>query len=118
MKFLVDAQLPRRFAYWLQNQGHDAVHTLDLPTGNRTADYEIASIADAQERVVVTKDDDFVESYVLTGKPRRLLLISLGNTSNAELERSLMANLETIVQAFEFVSNFVELTRSGVILHD
>lgn len=78
MNFLVDAQLPRRFAYWLQNHGHDAVHTLDLPAGNRTADHEITSIADAQGRIVVTKDDDFVESYILMGRPRRLLLISLG----------------------------------------
>ncbi len=31
MKFLVDAQLPRRFATWLTDAGHDALHTLDLP---------------------------------------------------------------------------------------
>ena len=31
MKFLVDAQLPRRFANWLNEAGQDALHTLDLP---------------------------------------------------------------------------------------
>jgi predicted nuclease of predicted toxin-antitoxin system len=31
MKFLVDAQLPRRFCGWLTEAGHDALHTLDLP---------------------------------------------------------------------------------------
>jgi predicted nuclease of predicted toxin-antitoxin system len=36
MKFLADAQLPRRLARWLSAQGHDAVHTLELPAGNRT----------------------------------------------------------------------------------
>jgi len=35
MKFLVDAQLPRRLARWLQASGHDAIHTRDLPEGNR-----------------------------------------------------------------------------------
>jgi predicted nuclease of predicted toxin-antitoxin system len=35
MKFLVDAQLPRRLAQWLQAEGHEAVHTRDLPKGNR-----------------------------------------------------------------------------------
>jgi len=40
MKFLVDAQLPRRLAYRLQDAGHDAVHTLDLPLANRTPDGE------------------------------------------------------------------------------
>jgi len=30
VKFLVDAQLPRRLALWLQQRGHDVIHTLDL----------------------------------------------------------------------------------------
>jgi len=36
MKFLVDAQFPQRLARWLQAEGHEAVHTRDLPEGNRT----------------------------------------------------------------------------------
>lgn len=38
MKFLVDAQLPRRLAGRLREAGHEAIHTLDLPLGNRTTD--------------------------------------------------------------------------------
>lgn len=34
MRFLIDAQLPRRLARWLAALGHDAVHTLDLPNGS------------------------------------------------------------------------------------
>jgi hypothetical protein len=34
MKFLVDAQLPRRLIPRLQEAGHEAIHTLDLPLGN------------------------------------------------------------------------------------
>ena len=41
MKFVVDAQLPLRLARWLGAEGRDAVHTLDLPDGNRTADATI-----------------------------------------------------------------------------
>lgn len=33
-RFLVDAQLPRRLAIALRQNGFDAVHTLDLPNGN------------------------------------------------------------------------------------
>ena len=65
MKFLVDAQLPRRLCYWLLERGHDAVHTLDLELGNRTPDLEIIRIADRDGRIVVTKDDDFVQSFLL-----------------------------------------------------
>jgi predicted nuclease of predicted toxin-antitoxin system len=38
MKFLIDAQLPRRFAEWLTDAGHDALHTLDFPLKIRTTD--------------------------------------------------------------------------------
>lgn len=31
MRFLVDAQLPRRLAVQLTALGHESVHTLDLP---------------------------------------------------------------------------------------
>jgi len=45
MKFLIDAQLPRRMAGWLIQAGHDALHTLDLPAGNRTSDAEVIACA-------------------------------------------------------------------------
>ncbi len=31
MKFLVDAQLPVKLKDWLEEQGHDSLHTNDLP---------------------------------------------------------------------------------------
>ena len=69
MKFLVDAQLPRGLAYELANLGHVALHTLDLPNGNSTADEEINLLADAESWVVVTKDEDFVTSHLLNDLP-------------------------------------------------
>ncbi len=116
MKFLVDAQLPRRIAYRLQEAGHDAVHTLDLPEANRTTDAEILNLAAREGRVVVTKDADFVNSFLLTGEPERLLLVSTGNISNAELEALLLPNIAAIVTAFT-TSSLVELTRGALIVH-
>ena len=69
MKFLVDAQLPRRMAGWLVANGCDAVHTLDLPDANRTTDQQVIEFADRDQRVVVTKDADFVDSHLLQGQP-------------------------------------------------
>ncbi len=40
MKFLVDAQLPRRLSRSLTALNHDAIHTLDLPRHNLTPDGE------------------------------------------------------------------------------
>jgi len=86
MKFLVDAQLPKKLALRLREAGHDAIHTLDLANANRTSDAEINAISIAEQRVVITKDSDFVDSFLVQKKPWKLLLISTGNISNRELE--------------------------------
>lgn len=45
MKFLVDAHLPRRLISRLHKAGHEAIHTLDLPLGNRTPDFVINELS-------------------------------------------------------------------------
>lgn len=116
MKFLVDAQLPRRFASWLKETGHDALHTLDLPKKNLTPDNELIARAMQDGRVVISKDADFVQSFMVTGEPP-LLLISTGNISNAELEKILRSNLSGIEAAFES-GRFVEITREALVVHE
>jgi len=116
MKFLVDAQLPRRLVKRLREAGHDARHTLDLPRRNRTTDSEIISTAAREDRVVVSKDGDFVNSFLISRRPARLLLIATGNITNDELDALVMSNLTSIVSALE-VCEFVELTRTLLIAH-
>ena len=116
MRFLVDAQLPRRIVRRLRDLGLDAIHTLDLPSANRTLDQEICIIAVAENRIVVTKDADFVDSFMLHRRPPRLLLISTGNISNHELETLLVSAIPAILSAFDAAS-FVELSRTGLIIH-
>ncbi len=116
MNFLVDAQLPRRLARSLRAVGHDALHTLDLPDGNRTKDHAINELSIREQRVVITKDDDFVASFHLARRPYKLLLISTGNIRNFELENLLISNLSQIVRAFA-EHDFVELTRTTLIIH-
>lgn len=116
MKFLIDVQLPRRIAKRLGELGYDAVHTLDLPGANRTPDAEIIAIAETEKRIVVTKDADFVHSFILYRGPPKLLLISTGNISNAQLEALLLPAMPTIVDAFASAS-FIELSQANLIIH-
>jgi len=116
MKFLVDAQLPKRFAHWLNEAGHDAQHTLDLPQKNSTPDNEIVACAMRENRIVISKDSDFVQTYLVNGEPP-LLLISTGNISNAELEKILRGNLGAIEAAFA-TGKFVEITREALVVHE
>ena len=53
---------------------------------------------------------------MITGNPR-LLLISTGNISNADLEKILRANLPGIEAAF-VTSRFVEITRDALVIHE
>jgi predicted nuclease of predicted toxin-antitoxin system len=116
MKFLVDAQLPRRLVRRLREAGHDAVHTLDLSDSNRTPDRIINELSVISRFVVVTKDSDFVNSFLLDCGPYKLLLVSTGNIRNAELEALFMANLERIAQGFDSF-DFIELDRTALIFH-
>jgi predicted nuclease of predicted toxin-antitoxin system len=76
VKFLVDAHLPRRLVFRLRAVGYDAIHTLDLPNRNRTSDRDILTVVAHESRIVVTKDADFVTSFILNHEPPKLLLIS------------------------------------------
>jgi predicted nuclease of predicted toxin-antitoxin system len=67
VKFLIDAQLPRRMSCWFSDAGFDAMHTLDLPAGNRSTDEQIRRFARNDQRVLISKDADFVDSHLLTG---------------------------------------------------
>lgn len=116
MNFLVDAHLPRRLAFRLREAGHDAVHTLDLPNKNRTTDNEINDISEQEQRVVITKDANFVDSFLITHKPYKLLLISTGNITNTELESLFVPAIPRIVTAF-VSHNYVELSRTALIIH-
>ena len=102
MNFLVDAQLPARLARALAVAGHDAIHTSDLPEGNRSTDGDIARRADTENRVVVTKDRDFRDGHLLTGSPRRLLVVATGNiTNNALMALFASRSLRRSTQGYE-----------------
>ena len=116
MNFLFDAQLPRRLAVCLREQGHDTIHTLDLPRANKTHDQEINELSVRESRVVVTKDSDFVDSLILRGQPWKLLLVTTGNIRNSDLEALFLANLGKLLNGLALY-DYVELSRSAVILH-
>lgn len=116
MKFLLDAQLPKKLSLFLQYRGHDAVHTLDLPNQNRSRDSELNIISIEEQRVVVSKDMDFVESLLISDKPYKLLYINTGNIDNKQLQALLAKNLEQIILCLK-ENRFVELTFENIITH-
>ncbi|MEP6604074.1 MAG: DUF5615 family PIN-like protein [Spartobacteria bacterium] len=116
MKLLVDAQLPRRLARSLTAMGHDAIHTLDLPRGNETPDDELLAICAREDRVLVSKDLEFADSFLLNRRPSRLLLVTTGNIRNADIEELIREYLPRITETLGTPA-LVELDRSGMTVH-
>lgn len=113
MKFLVDAHLPRSLCDMLNEHGHDALHTSDLPAKNATRDGEINQISLDEQRIVVSKDTDFFYSHLLQGRPWKLLLVKTGNISRRELCTLFERNIVSIEDALQRCS-LVELDRAKV----
>ena len=114
MKFLVDAQLPYGIALFLRDKGFDALHTNDLSDKERTKDSQIRRIATVENRVVITKDYDFVDSYILRKLPKRILIITTGNIKNKQLYDLWRSNWELIIDLFATCS-FIELSDDEVV---
>jgi predicted nuclease of predicted toxin-antitoxin system len=116
VRFVVDAQLPRALADLLQRLGDDVVHVKDLPRGGDTSDRDITRFADAEQRVVVTKDSDFRHTHETGGGPRRLLVVTVGNVRNRVLLALVSDHHDAIVTALA-EADFVELGATGLTLH-
>ncbi len=116
MKFIFDAQLPRKLSLLFKHKGYDSIHTLDLPNKNKTTDSDINRISISEERVVVSKDLDFVESLLVSNKPYKLLYVSTGNINNKELQDIFAKNLDQIITYLE-ENRLVELTNENITVH-
>lgn len=116
MKFIVDAQLPVRLARFLKTSGYDTIHTRDLPRENSTPDNEINTVSIQQNRILITKDVDFVNSFLTVQQPYKLLLITTGNINNSELESLFIANFQSLVELFKQHS-YIEINRDTIIVH-
>ncbi len=116
MKFLIDAQLPKRLANDLTAAGYDTLHTLDLPLGNQTSDESLATLAAQDQRSFVTKYSDYFRFFHLKRSPQKLSLVSTGNIDNETLIHLFIANIIHLERAF-IENDFVELNRTSLTLH-
>ena len=87
MKFLVDAQLPLGLACVLQSASGDTIDTKDLPRRNATPDSEINWLSIQESRIVITKDRNFIDSFMIQQQPYKLLILTTGNINNNQLYR-------------------------------
>jgi predicted nuclease of predicted toxin-antitoxin system len=117
MNFIVDAQLPKLISDLLNAQGHDCIHTIDLPNKNRTTDKQIIEISKREQRIVVTKDADFLNSFLVNNQPKKLILIKTGNIPNSVLLHILQTHLDNLLKNLLYHS-LIEINQTEMIVHE
>lgn len=117
MKFLVDAQLPRTLKNLLNEEGHNAIHTLDLVLKNATPDGIINKVSEVEDRIVISKDTDFLQSYLVNGVPRKLILVKTGNIRNPDLLLLFRKHLDQIVELMN-TQTLIEISETEIISHN
>lgn len=70
-------------------------------------DEEIREYAVQKGCIIITKDRDFLDYFLLKGGPPCVLLLQFGNISNNELILEFEAHFKNIVQVFEQNANLV-----------
>ena len=113
-RFIIDTQLPPRLARFLRDKGFPAYHTTNFPNGHLLNDEEIIKIAIRENRIIVTKDSDFLDNFLLKGAPPKVLLLQFGNINNQNLINYFDVEIANIVQLFETGTDFIVFNRSQI----
>ena len=82
MKFLIDANLGRKFTGLIENAGHDAVFINDLL--KNASDEDVLVLAERENRIVITGDKDFGELVFKSDKFSHGVIFIRTKSSDAE----------------------------------
>jgi predicted nuclease of predicted toxin-antitoxin system len=78
VKFIVDNQLPVALADYLRERGFDCQHVLDVGL-TQALDSEICAYAELQERIIISKDEDFFYLAKQRQSRIRVIWVRMGN---------------------------------------
>lgn len=96
MKFLCDVHISYKIVRHLINLGFEAIHINDILNKSETKDSDICKYADQNDYVVITKESDFRNSFLVKQTPNKLIKISLGNISNSALQNIFSSKINFI----------------------
>ena len=110
MTIWIDAQLSPAIAVWIENNFDIKAFALrDLNLRNAEDD-EIYLEARKAEAIVMTKDSDFVSLLDQFGAPPKIIWLTCGNTSNANLKIILSKTLQQAIDLLNKGEELVEIS--------
>lgn len=109
MKVWLGEHISPQLASWITAKfGVEAVAVSDLGLA-RAKDRQVYDAARKADATVLTKDADFVGILERLGPPPRIILLTCGNTSNANLKRLLLHGMTLALEELARGEPFVEI---------
>jgi predicted nuclease of predicted toxin-antitoxin system len=108
VKFLVDNQLPSALAEHLRMRGLDCQHVSDIALAE-ASDMQICRYAEDQERVIISKDEDFLHLANRPEQKVRIIWVRLGNCRTSALIEAFEKFWPTVESCLTAGDRIVEL---------
>jgi predicted nuclease of predicted toxin-antitoxin system len=118
MKFLVDEQLPPLLVDWLLERQYDTIYATALAAGKRITDHDICQCSIDEQRVVITKDEDFLTTYLMKKQPYKLIYLTVDNIKNRQLLDRFRANFDSWEFQLEAGANVLEVNQYDTKVRD
>jgi len=114
LKFLIDENISPDVVDIFKEQGLSAYHINDIKAHKkqRVVDDQIRRLALRNEYIIVTKDDDFVRSFVSRKVPEKLVFLYGLDSKALLLDRleQIVHDLKTSIETHDFI----EVTKSSI----
>ncbi len=108
MKFIVDNQLPVALAEYLRDRGFDCQHVLEAGLGNAT-DSDICRHAERQDRIIISKDEDFFYLAKQRHTQVKVIWVRLGNCRTSALLAAFERSWPGIDSWLQFGDRVIEI---------
>lgn len=114
MKFIIDENLPPSLSEVFCKLGLNAQHVNEMKVSKkqRIIDDQLRRLAIQKEYVIVTKDDDFVKSFVSRKVPEKLVFIFGLNEKEPLLSR--MKEVAPTLKSLLLGHDFIEINETEV----
>lgn len=109
MKFWIDAQLSPALAPWITDTFAVEAFSVQRLGLRDASDEEIFFAARAEKAVVITKDRDFVQLLNQLGPPPKVIWVTCGNISNAQMRDVLLQNFQSAFSRLQASKSLVEI---------
>lgn len=110
--WLIYTQLPPKLVNVFIELGFDAVHTQSYSEGIFMSYTEIRKIAFKENKIKITKDNDFYNSHFKDAKMPTVLFLKIGNISNRELMILIKNNLSSTLSVLDKEAKLIMIEKS------